>query len=130
MRRRDGVDRLVLFVEDHELDYVGARDLDATLAAQGTELVRHPIPDMGIPRDPVAYAQLLDDVRGAVLRGRTVVIACFGGFGRTGTAVACLLVDAGLTAEEAIALTRKTRRGTIERDVQLDFVRRWGSLRT
>ena len=109
LQRADGIDRLVLFVEDHELAYVGASNIDATLAREGIELVRHPIPDMGIPRDPVAFARLLDDTRAAVQDGRTVVIACFGGFGRTGTAIACLLVDAGLTPDEAIALTRETR---------------------
>ena len=56
----------------------------------------------------------------AIEAGETVVIACFGGFGRTGTAVSCLLIDAGLTADEAIALTRETRPGTIEGPSQLD----------
>ena len=47
--------------------------------------------------------------------------------GRTGTAVACLLVDAGLSAKEAIALTRATRRETIERGIQVAMVEGWGS---
>ncbi len=125
LTRADGIDRLVLFVEDPELAYAGVPNIDAILAAEGIDLVRHPIPDMGIPRDPPAFARLLDETRAAVTDGKTVVIACFGGFGRTGTAVACLLVDAGLTPEEAIGLTRETRPGAIERDVQLEFVRTW-----
>ena len=129
LTRADGIDRLVLFVEDHELAYAGVSNLDAILAAEGIELVRHPIPDMGIPRDPRAFARLLDDTRAAVTAGDTVVIACFGGFGRTGTAVACLLQDAGLTADEAVNLTRTTRRGTIERPAQFAFVHDWSTIR-
>jgi len=125
LQQADRVDRLVLFVEDHELAYAGASNIEATLAAQGIELERHPIPDMGTPRDLAAFARLLDDTRAAVVNGRTVVVACFGGFGRTGTAVSCLLIDAGLTADEAIALTRATRPGTIENASQLEFVRQW-----
>lgn len=125
LTRADHVDRLVLFVEDHELAYAGVSDIDARLAAEGIELVRHPIPDMGIPRDLPAFARLLDETRAAIMAGESVVVACFGGFGRTGTAVACLLVDAGLTPEAAIILTRKTRPGTIERRSQAEFVERW-----
>ena len=125
LERADRVDRLVLFVEDHELAYAGASNIEATLAAQGIELERHPIPDMGVPRDPAAFARLLDETRSAVIGGETAVVACFGGFGRTGTAVSCLLVDAGLTADEAIALTRATRPGTIENASQLRFVHDW-----
>jgi protein-tyrosine phosphatase len=55
------------------------------------------------------------------------VVACLSGLGRTGTAVACLLVDAGLSAKEAIALTRATRRETIERGIQVAMVEGWGS---
>ena len=53
LRRADGIDRLVLFVEDHELAYAGVSNIEATLAAEGIELVRHPVPDMGVPRDPL-----------------------------------------------------------------------------
>ncbi len=127
LTRADGIDRLVLFVEDHELAYAGVSNLDSILAAEGIELVRHPVPDMGVPYDPVAFARLLDETRAAVQEGETVVMACFGGFGRTGTAVSCLLIDAGLTADHAIALTRETRPGTIENHSQLGFVRRWRS---
>lgn len=125
LTRADRIDRLVLFVEDHELAYAGVSDIGATLAAEGIELIRHPIPDMGIPRDPPAFGRLLDESRAKVTDGQTVVIACFGGLGRTGTAVACLLQDAGLTADEAIELTRATRPGTIEAPSQLAFVHEW-----
>ena len=54
-------------------------------------------------------------------------MAVLSGLGRTGTAVACLLVDAGMPATEAIELTRPTRRETIERGIQVAMVEGWGS---
>ena len=91
----------------------------------GVQVLRHPIVDMGVPADPLAYRAVLADVLARVKAGQTVAIACRGGLGRTGTAVACLLVMAGLAPDDAIALTRRSRHGTIERDGQEAFVRAW-----
>ncbi len=69
---------------------------------------------------------LLDDRLGDEVRnGRSVVVACRGGLGRTGTAVACVLVDAGLSAARAIVVTRAARPNTIERGSQLRWVSSW-----
>jgi atypical dual specificity phosphatase len=57
--------------------------------------------------------------------GHCVAVACRGGLGRTGTIVACLLRDAGLDGDEAVALTRASRHDTIERGSQVAFVHDW-----
>ena len=62
-------------------------------------------PDFGLPADrPAATAALRD----AWARAETerVEIACVGGYGRTGTALACLAVMDGLPGDEAIAYVR------------------------
>jgi protein-tyrosine phosphatase len=124
LRGLPGTDRLVLLVEDHELAMVGARDVGARLAGRGVVLVRHPIVDHDVPDDPVAFDQLLDDIRAWVRAGESVAVACYGGLGRTGTVVACVLGGAGLDANSAIRLTRSTRPGAIETAEQELFVRR------
>jgi protein-tyrosine phosphatase len=53
-----------------------------------------------------------------------VIVHCRGGFGRTGTLIACLYVAQGLSADDAVARTRHERPGTIETRGQLDAVRR------
>jgi protein-tyrosine phosphatase len=62
-------------------------------------------PDFGLPSDPAAAAGAL---REAWARARTdrVEIACGGGYGRTGTALACLAVLDGLPSRQAIAYVR------------------------
>ncbi len=123
--RADRTDDLLLLVEDHELEVSGVPDIAAALADAGIALLRHPIPDFGVPADAAAFRAVLDSVRGLLAAGRSVVVACHGGLGRTGTVVACVLRDGGLDAEAAMALTRAKRRGTIESAAQERFVEAW-----
>lgn len=120
-----GVDALLLLVEDHELEAARVPDIAAMMAGEGIDLVRFPIPDMDVTSDRAALRLTLDDVLCRVRAGQRVVVACRGGMGRTGTIVGCLLRDGGMDGEAAIALTRASRRNTIERPIQERFVAAW-----
>jgi protein-tyrosine phosphatase len=63
-------------------------------------------PDFGLPSDPAAAA---DALREAWARAGTerVEVGCAGGYGRTGTALACLAVLDGLPGSQAIAYVRE-----------------------
>ena len=126
LRSTHGADALLLLVQDHELVSCGVPDIGERLPRDhGVRVIRHPIEDMAVPADPSAFRAVLTDVLDRIGAGQTVAVACRGGLGRTGTAVACLLVQAGLVPADAIALTRRSRHGTIERDAQEAFVRAW-----
>ena len=127
LRAEHGVDTLLLLVEDRELDAAQVVGIADVMAAHGIELLRHPIVDFGVPSDPEELRVALRGLMESISTGRRVAVACMGGLGRTGTVVACLLLDAGLDAAAAIDLTRTTRRGAIETDAQLDFVRDWSA---
>ena len=99
------------------------------MAAEGIDLLRLPVPDTRVPTDTDALTHLLDEMRTRLVRGETVAVACRGGLGRTGTVVGCLLRDGGLDGDEAVALTRASRPGTIENDEQERFVRMWAVAR-
>ncbi|ADG89611.1 hypothetical protein TBS_29540 [Thermobispora bispora] len=62
-------------------------------------------PDLWLPRDPAAAVEALREAweRAAYER---VEIACRGGYGRTGTALACLAVLDGVPRSEAVAYVR------------------------
>jgi protein-tyrosine phosphatase len=91
----------------------------------GIDLVRYPITDMGVPQSGEPFRALLRQVRESVAEGQSVVVACRGGLGRTGTVVASVLRESGLDGDEAIAQTRAARKGTIENADQEAFVRDW-----
>ena len=126
LREIHGCDVLVLLVEDAELERFGVARVPDAAASRGIELLRHPIPDGGVPADRHAFRTMLDGVVDRLRVGASVVVACRGGLGRTGLVVAGLLRDlAGLDADAAIDLTRARRPGAVETEAQRAFVAGW-----
>lgn len=83
-------------------------------------------PDFRLPADRAAARTVLTEAweRSATER---VEIACGGGRGRTGTALACLAVLDGVPAEEAVTFVRRHyARGAVETPWQRRYVRRFG----
>ncbi|WP_335986316.1 protein-tyrosine phosphatase family protein [Glycomyces sp. MUSA5-2] len=80
-------------------------------------------PDFRLPADKPAFAAALRD---AWTRAETerVEIACHGGHGRTGTALACLAVLDGVPAAEAVAFVRA---GYSPKAVETPWQRRFAS---
>jgi protein-tyrosine phosphatase len=82
-------------------------------------------PDFRLPADPAAARAALLDAWRRSERER-VELACAGGRGRTGTALACLAVLDGVPAGEAVAWVRaRYDRKAVETPWQTRFVRRF-----
>lgn len=80
-------------------------------------------PDFGVPADPAATRTALQDLLCRARMGRHIEIGCLGGHGRTGTALGCLAVFAGLPPTEAVAWVRANYCvEAIETDDQAIFV--------
>lgn len=60
-----------------------------------------------------------------LLHSRKILIHCKGGFGRTGTVAALILMDRGFSADEAIAQCRRARKFAVETPEQERFVRNY-----
>jgi atypical dual specificity phosphatase len=107
--KAQGIDTLLTLTE---------RPLDPeVLADLGLDSYHVPIPDRTAPTPEQVDACLafLDDRVGG---GRCVLAHCLGGYGRTGTIVACYLVHCGMSAHEAIDGIREKRPGAIENEIQ------------
>ena len=84
--------------------------------------------DFSLPADPALLARVLTEgwERSADER---VEIACRGGTGRTGTALACLAVLDGVPPEEAVAYVRSRYRArAVETRAQASFVLRFAAV--
>ncbi|EFJ43833.1 hypothetical protein VOLCADRAFT_96011 [Volvox carteri f. nagariensis] len=80
--------------------------------------------DMGVPSldRMMDIVQVMDYV--TRVEGRKIAVHCHAGLGRTGLAIACFFVFAGMydTPEAAIAAVRKNRPGAVQTSRQVAFV--------
>lgn len=84
---------------------------------------RHfPIRNGGVPAAMAEFAGLVEELCEEIAAGRTVVLHCVAGHGRTGLAAACCLVRFGWRADAAVQEVRRVRQGTVETGAQADFV--------
>jgi protein-tyrosine phosphatase len=82
-------------------------------------------PEFGLPSDRDAVAPVLSEAWERATSER-VELACAGGRGRTGTALACLAILDGVPSAEAVAFVRahyNTR--AVETPWQRRYVTRW-----
>jgi hypothetical protein len=120
-----GVQVLLLLVEDKELRRCRAMHVGEVLPEHGIELIRHPVRDPRPPSDDAAYHRTVADLAERVRQGATVAIACRGGLDRAGMTAACLLREAGLQADEAIDRVHAARAHTLTMPDQLRYVKDW-----
>jgi atypical dual specificity phosphatase len=91
------------------------------LARHGIELLHIPVADF-TPPSAEDVDTFLEHTRFQRHEGKAIVVHCGAGRGRTGTMIACYLVDQGRSAEQAIAIVRKKRPGSIETREQEEAV--------
>lgn len=83
-------------------------------------------PDWWLPADPVEARQALTELWQRAVSER-VEVACTGGRGRTGTALACLAILDGVAATEAVDYVRERYHPrAVETPWQRRFVARFG----
>ena len=81
--REAGVDVLVSLLEDHEVESLQLLKEGEVSRANGITFLSHPIPDHDVPTDEeetVAFVRSLGEL---YAEGKSVVIHCFAGIGRS-----------------------------------------------
>lgn len=119
-----GAYMVVSLVELHEFDELSVSLLPQEIERLGIKWRHLPIRDMHPPgqRFERIWPTLCCEVSEALASGYRVFIHCKGGLGRTGVIAACLLIESGISAAEAISMVRIARRSTIETRAQEAFV--------
>jgi ADP-ribosyl-[dinitrogen reductase] hydrolase len=123
LRHHHSVDVLVSLMAPEEMAAMGIAALPERAGANGMEWIGFPIPDMGVPQAEGEYRALLRSLCERLRAGHVVVLHCLGGLGRSGTVTACVLVELGMSPEEAIAEVRRSRPGAIQTVAQERLVR-------
>jgi len=98
------------------------------------DYLRKPIRDHDTPAAPAQMAEILGCLQTALREGRRVYLHCRAGIGRTGMVAGCLLVEQGLSGDDALTelnrLWRQSARSSLwpavpETPEQIDYVRGW-----
>jgi hypothetical protein len=118
---------MVTLLEKHEFEMLGIEAMEELVSQRWTAIqwVHLEITDGGIPDERFErhWLQVRAQLIGALAGGGKVLVHCRGGLGRTGLVVARLLVETGMSPDEAIQSVRAARKGAIETEEQENYVR-------
>ncbi len=111
-------------MEEHEYVMLHVPELKTRAAAAGLDVRWFPIVDVDVPKSERMneFSDYVDGLVAVARDGKTVVIHCRGGIGRSGTVAACCLVRLGLKVHDAIKATRTARPGAVETSAQEKWV--------
>lgn len=126
---RAGFGLVVCLLEAHELEHLEGEstlaEYEAAVGALGMAFLHLPTEDFCAPsRTHIRRAAAA--IAHASASGRSSYVHCMAGLGRAGTVAACLLVDAGMPPDDAIALVRWVRPGAIQSLEQEVLIRTLG----
>lgn len=117
------VSGVLCLITADELEHYGVERLLAEYQQRGIAVHWLPIVDQGVPTTEEA-TQAIDWLKGRLAKGERVITHCVGGLGRSGTLVACLLIDLGMDPDRAIEVVRNARSPrAIENREQLEFAK-------
>ncbi len=120
-----GAGQLMLLVERDELDQIGFDLLARTCTTAGIAVIERPIVDYSVPSDTMMAGWHAERAaRAAHLeQGGTFAVSCQHGAGRSGLMATLCLMEAGLTADDAMATVRSHFAQAVESSEQEAWLR-------
>ena len=111
-----GAASVLTLMEDDELAALGVDHLQACVKSMGMQWHFAPIRDLSAPGKEFeqAWTATGTTIRRQLAEGKKILVHCRGGLGRTGMIVARILMDFGLSTQEAITRVRQIRPGAIQ----------------
>ena len=121
-----GCSIIVSLVEDEEFEEICGKNIFIEhINRYGFQWYHLPIVDYQVP--DAEFLQNWESVSQKLMKelrlGNKINLHCKGGIGRSGTVAAMLLIELGEENSSAIEHVRKNREGTIENQLQENFVR-------
>lgn len=118
-------DVVVSLVRRSELIELKIPNLLEEVERLGMESIHFPIKDKWQPDSMADFIKLVDALVHRLKIGKTIVIHCNGGKGRSGTVAVACMVAMGRRVDPSIDIVRKARSGTIRNPIQVVYVKRF-----
>ena len=119
----NGINLVLVLVEDDELLVKSGRDLLKFYNTGGVEFIHYPIPDFETPMNIKTLDGVIDEVISRSENGDNIAVHCLAGIGRTGLFMACMAKRYfQISGQEAIGWVRKSLPCAMENLIQEDFV--------
>ncbi len=120
--KMQGVSKVLCLMEQTEMAYLGLEEEEKWCLSENLKFEQFPITDHSVTTadrvKPLA-SRLLQEITS----GENLVVHCYAGIGRTGMIACCILIEHGLSAEEAMALVSEKRQLSVpETREQVEFV--------
>lgn len=122
LRHHYRVDLLITLLQPSELGQLAIPDLLDQIQIHDMQNHWFPIQDFGTPTSMAGLIELVETIWATVNRGKTVVIHCKAGLGRSGLVTASCLVALGYSPEAAFKQVRRARPGSVETSGQEQYV--------
>ncbi|HLY58302.1 MAG TPA: protein-tyrosine phosphatase family protein [Stellaceae bacterium] len=120
--RAETVDIIVSLLEPAEVEELGLTEEPTQCRAHGMEFISFPIPDRGVPDSPTAAAPLFRQLSSALTAGRSVVVHCRAGIGRSSLVAACIMACSASSCDNAFEAIGRARGLSVP---DTDEQRRW-----
>lgn len=107
--KANGVDVLVSLLCEREAALLGLSDEAGAAARAGLEFLSFPIVDHDVPRSLVDTVAFADDLAARYADGRSIVLHCFAGIGRSALVAIAMLIRAGHSLDDAARTMSRAR---------------------
>jgi len=104
-----GVDVIVSALTAEEAEELGLSEEAEACAESGLLFAPFPIEDRSLPGHPAQFDILVNQLLAHVRNGKSVVIHCRAGIGRSSLIAACVLIKMGASAERAFQVIEHAR---------------------
>jgi protein-tyrosine phosphatase len=118
-------DVFVSLIRTSEMIALKIPNLFEEVEKRGMESIHFPIKDKWIPNSMDGLIALVDALIQRLKEGKTIIIHCNGGKGRSATVAVAILIGLGKKVQNSIEVVRKTRSGTIRNPLQIMYVKRF-----
>ncbi|MCZ7644819.1 MAG: tyrosine-protein phosphatase [Planctomycetota bacterium] len=124
--REAGVDVVASFLEPLEAARLGLDDEAGACARQGLLFHAFPISDHGVPDSLDETRAFAQELQKHVAQGRSVLVHCYAGIGRSALVSACVLLLLGVPLDAVLDRLERARGLRVpETAAQLDFLARF-----